>query len=229
MESGIWRGFGVNKADTVLHFMPAVKGSKVPHSVECHLAVFSDQIEPKTVLLDGARVAQPDGLLLKDAFPQLASSQLASSELGKASGELFGIEVAFTSAQGAGQTSLDLSASGAVFEVIEKSRSARYQARYAECVEQTEPVSFMIVNEWGYNPSIVAVNGGETQVELSISLEGESKNLGALASLQVKEFALARSSSPAMRAELQGYPSTLSCYLVYRDTNNSIVLVEQLR
>lgn len=66
---------------TRLHFMPAVCASAAPTDILCGFSIFGRGIEPKRVVLDGAKSGQPDGVRLEDAFPAL-KSQTVSGVIG---------------------------------------------------------------------------------------------------------------------------------------------------
>ena len=56
---------------TVVHFFPAARGVASPYSVSCRLTLFGGGIERRSVVLEGARLNQPDGLFVDEAFPEL--------------------------------------------------------------------------------------------------------------------------------------------------------------
>ena len=73
---------------TRVHFMPAVSASTAPTDILCAFTIFGRGIEPKRVVLDGAKAGQPDGIRLEDAFPSLK---------GEASAGIMGIELELSS------------------------------------------------------------------------------------------------------------------------------------
>jgi hypothetical protein len=56
---------------TRMHFFPSAGITTGPFSIACTLTLFGKGIERKSVVLDGGRLGQPDGLRLEDAFPVL--------------------------------------------------------------------------------------------------------------------------------------------------------------
>jgi hypothetical protein len=56
---------------SVVHFFPSSGGVSAPYPAQCKLTLFGTGVEPKSVILEGARLSQPDGLWLDDAFPNL--------------------------------------------------------------------------------------------------------------------------------------------------------------
>jgi len=57
---------------TVVHFFPAARGVASPYAVSCRLTLFGGGTERRSVVLEGARLNQPDGLFVEEAFPELA-------------------------------------------------------------------------------------------------------------------------------------------------------------
>lgn len=55
-------------SDALVHFYPAARGLAVPYPVECRVTLFGVGGEPRTVMLEGARMSQPDGVRLRDIF-----------------------------------------------------------------------------------------------------------------------------------------------------------------
>lgn len=54
-----------------VHFFPVAANVHGPQNVLCKLTLFGKGIERKSVVLDGGRLGQPDGLRVEDAFPVL--------------------------------------------------------------------------------------------------------------------------------------------------------------
>lgn len=97
---------------TRVHFFPTASGSTSHHSVTCVLTLFGKGIEKKSIMLDGGRLNQPDGVRLEDAFPTLR---------GEASG-IFGLEVSLACPQGR----VNLLSSQAAIEFVSQSSSLLY-------------------------------------------------------------------------------------------------------
>ncbi len=68
-------GFCLSSAaiKTRVHFFPSAGVSTGPFSISCMLTLFGKGIDKKSVMLDGGRLGQPDGVRLEDAFPALKS------------------------------------------------------------------------------------------------------------------------------------------------------------
>ena len=75
MQSVKWIGFGVSNAlsRTVVHFFPSGGGVTAPYPANCMLNLFSltvdesigglaHKLEEKKIVLEGARLSQPDGV-----------------------------------------------------------------------------------------------------------------------------------------------------------------------
>ena len=75
---------------TRVHFFPSAGASTSHQPITCVLSLFGKGIEKRSVMLDGGRLNQPDGVRLEDAFPSLR---------GEASG-IFGLELQLSSQQG---------------------------------------------------------------------------------------------------------------------------------
>ena len=75
---------------TRVHFFPSAGASTSHQPITCILSLFGKGIEKRSVMLDGGRLNQPDGVRLEDAFPSLR---------GEASG-IFGLELQLSSQQG---------------------------------------------------------------------------------------------------------------------------------
>jgi hypothetical protein len=71
---------------TVVHFFPAARGVASPYAVSCRLTLFGDGTERRSVVLEGARLNQPDGLFVEEAFPELLA--MAGAGAGTAGLEL---------------------------------------------------------------------------------------------------------------------------------------------
>ena len=97
---------------TRVHFFPTAGGSTSHHAVTCVLTLFGKGIEKKSVMLDGGRLNQPDGVRLEDAFPTLR---------GEASG-IFGLEVNLSCPQGR----VSLLTSQAAIEFVSQNSSLLY-------------------------------------------------------------------------------------------------------
>ncbi len=109
-----------------VHFFPAAGVTSGPYSISCMLTLFGKGVERRSVVLDGGRLGQPDGVRLEDAFPSLR---------GEASG-LFGLEIQLSCSQGR----VNLRASQAAVELVSPQNSATYSvAAFRHADEMPQP------------------------------------------------------------------------------------------
>ncbi len=99
---------------TRVHFYPSAGASSGHHAVACLLTLFGKGIEKRSVLLDGGRLNQPDGVRLEDAFPTLRA---------EASG-VFGLEIELSSQQ----SRLPLQSSLAAVELVSAQSTVMYMS-----------------------------------------------------------------------------------------------------
>lgn len=89
---------------TVVHFFPFSSGVSAPYGTECRFTVFGGGLTTRSVMLDGARLGQPDGVRVDDVFAEVG---------GAADGRLCGLQIDLECSQ----QRVDLSASGCVVEI----------------------------------------------------------------------------------------------------------------
>lgn len=99
---------------TRVHFFPSASSSTSHQPITCVLSLFGKGIEKRSVMLDGGRLNQPDGVRLEDAFPTLR---------GEASG-IFGLEMQLSSQQGR----VNLTHSQAAVELVSPQSSLLYMS-----------------------------------------------------------------------------------------------------
>lgn len=99
---------------TRVHFFPSAGAAASHHGITCILSLFGKGIERRSVVLDGGRLNQPDGVRLEDAFPSLR---------GEASG-IFGLEMQLSCPQGR----LSLLGSQAAIEFVSPQGALLYRA-----------------------------------------------------------------------------------------------------
>lgn len=172
---------------TVIHFFPAARGVASPYAVSCRLTLFGDGAERRSVVLEGARLNQPDGLFVEEAFPELAQMTGASGT-GSAGLEL----ELFTD-----QPRVDVGPSRCVFEYhsglnvvrfnplcisARTSRQQDFQQQGAACLDNQVTTSLIVINrsKMPINPSF------------SIELRNTSTPIPteAVAGQSVSEFAI---------------------------------------
>lgn len=153
-----WIGFAAldNMMRTIVHFYPAPRGGVAPYPVSCSIAICSPTIERDAVELDGARLNQPDGVRLEDAFPQLKDSTSG----------LIGIEITMMPSQ----QRADVSGSSCIIELTGRDRSVMYHPR---CVEgQPAKIAAQVVMRDALLKSsavVVQMAGESREIEFDIA------------------------------------------------------------
>jgi hypothetical protein len=99
---------------TRIHFFPSGGSVGGAAAVNCSLKLFGKGFESRSVLLDGGRIGQPDGVRLEDAFPNIRS---------EGSG-IVGLEVLLECPQGQGR--INLQSSHATIELVSPQFSIAY-------------------------------------------------------------------------------------------------------
>jgi hypothetical protein len=220
-----------------VHFFPSAGVTSGPYSIACMLTLFGKGVERRSVMLDGGRLGQPDGVRLEDAFPSLR---------GEASG-LFGLEIQLSCSQGR----VNLLASQAAVELVSPQFSAMYSvAAFRHAGEEQQlagdqqeqqtlsPLKAIgiAVQESDVASSLIMVNGGTETIKpelFRVAIGREVPlHLGTLAPESTIEVpldeSLFRETSPhecifgLLRAErlclgAQSRRSDTEYYLVYRD------------
>ena len=125
MQSVTWISFSLSTAMTksIVHFFPSAGSITAPYTAQCRLTLFGNGLEQSSVILEGARMSQPDGVRLSDAFPH-TNEQTAG---------LYGLEIELTGSQ----PRLDLTHSSVVVEFRSKSNSVRFRPLCLNCLPGT--------------------------------------------------------------------------------------------
>ncbi len=218
-----------------VHFFPTAGTTAGHYPVSCRLSLFGKGIEYRSVLLDGGRLNQPDGIRLEDAFPSLAN---------ETSG-MCGIEVSLECPQGR----LDLRNSRVVIEMVSPDFSLQYGAApfriNEECLQQDEAsvagdvkreLLGIVVEDNSIVPSLIVVNPTSELLrpDLRYVLKGSEAplHLGTVAPESVVEFSLDETLCKNSfnhetlwgRAIIEKFWGTipdkserLECYILYRD------------
>lgn len=115
MQNVRWLSFCISNAVTrsVVHFFPSSANVAAPYAAECSLTLFGRDSTRKTVVLEGARFGQPDGVRLDDAFPALQEGTSG----------FFGLEFSISS----NQPRTDLQTSGCILELSSRGHSCRFR------------------------------------------------------------------------------------------------------
>ena len=228
---------------TRIHFFPSAGSAGGHMPVTCILTLFGKGLEKKTVMLDGGRLNQPDGLRLEDAFPALR---------GEVSG-VFGLEVRLSCPQGR----VNLLNSQAAVEFVSSTSSMLYggapfspmteevdEMSVSSIVDRIEPLqkrspTAVAVQDASLTSSLVIVNAGPEALKPELThVAGESTkplHLGTLSPESVIEVpldeALFRESSVketlwgATKVEKMVLPEVSrspesSYYILYRDPSS---------
>lgn len=145
---------------TRIHFFPSASGAGGHLPVTCVLTLFGKGIEKKSVMLDGGRLNQPDGLRLEDAFPALR---------GEVSG-VFGLEIRLSCPQGR----VNLLHSQAAVEFVSSASSTLYGgAPFSPMTEEVDEMSVSSIVDrieppLKRSPAAVAVQDGSLTSSLVI-------------------------------------------------------------
>jgi len=128
MQSVSWLAFVAHNtlSRTVVHFFPFSGSVSAPYATECRLTIFGVGISERSVTLDGARLGQPDGVRLEDAFPEVAVG---------GESRLLGLQIDLESTQ----QRLDLSASACFIEFVRPGGGAGGNLRYRPMRLMGEP------------------------------------------------------------------------------------------
>ena len=156
MQNVRWITFGMtgSVAKTAVHFFPYGYNVSAPYPAQCHLSVHYDDLS-KSVILDGARLGQPDGLFLEDAFPGLKDAH----------NSLFGLELTINCSQ----PRIELSASSCIVELVSRA-SAMFGTRFVPRASPgakvaTKPTKTGVAIKDSYTASsLVFVNFSDTVV-----------------------------------------------------------------
>jgi len=222
---------------TRVHFFPSAGVTSGPYAIACTLTLFGKGVEKRSVVLDGGRLGQPDGVRLEDAFPSLR---------GEASG-LFGLEVELSCSQGR----VNLLSSQAAVELVSPSASVQYAvAPFKHRESEPQPMGdhevrateggagacAIALQESHVSSSLVMVNSGTETIKPELFRVAEKRevpiHVGTLAPESTVEVpldeALFRDAPPhecifgLLRAErlfIGGHTrrSDTEYYLVYRE------------
>ncbi len=183
---------------TRVHFFPSAGASGGHSAVSCVLTLFGKGIEKRSVMLDGGRLNQPDGLRLEDAFPALR---------GEVSGA-FGLEIQLSCPQSrvnllTSQTAVEFVSSsssmmygGAPFEPMQEEADDQAAAPLSDRLQAIKPRSpaAVAVLDGALTSSLVILNAGPDTLKPEISHSvGEGSrplHVGALSPESVVEVPL---------------------------------------
>ncbi len=221
-----WVAFTLSDAlsKTIVHFFPASDGAVIPYPADCKLSIMSPEFGKRSVILEGGRLGQPDGVRLEDAFPE---------EIVEGGGVL-GIEVEVSTAQ----PKIDLSPSQCIVEISMAGKSVRFNAkRVLPGEESTHYKDGVVFHDGASMTSLIAINTGLTEVMqnfehvASATEQATSEKVGwqvkvapdqavelGITSPTVKERTqLGSFEQSASAVKTEHLPATLTCYLLHRD------------
>lgn len=126
MQTLSWLPFGVSSSitRTIVHFFPCADSVTAPYPANCALTLFGSGLQMRSVVLEGGRLSNPDGLRLEDAFPELKAESPAAPSSG-----LFGLMVEISSPQ----PRLNLEGSGCIVEFSSRGYQNRYWPSRGVC------------------------------------------------------------------------------------------------
>lgn len=221
-----WVGFSLGEAlsRTVVHFFPTNFGSALPYPAEVKLSIFAADIERRSVVLDGARIGQPDGIRVEDAFPVLSEGAIPH----------YAVELSI----GTNQPRVDLGPSQCLMEFNSQGLSCRYWPQLKERDSDGQPKVVPLVKDSFMSPSLIAINSTEVSQDCELFLQGLKGDASdrlpelKLAGREVREVVLISdlfNASPAQetswgiaRTRSLEVPETLPTgvlfYLLYRDS-----------
>jgi hypothetical protein len=146
-----WFGFGVSQALTksVLHFFPTSSNVSAPYPLQCKIEIFSEKFGRKSLILDGARLHQPDGIKLEAAFPVLEDG----------AHPIFGVTIELS----AQAQRVDIRASQVYMEVINAGSRVRFRMKQSENIATRSSTPLLFKDENCYT-SLAVVNGSVDQI-----------------------------------------------------------------
>lgn len=162
MQSMNWLTFCLTNTLTrsVVHFFPASNaGVSAPYPAECRLTLFGNGIEPKSVVLEGARFSQPDGIRLDEAFPSLREGNSS----------FFGLEIEISTIQ----PRIDITGSACIIEFIGSGQSCRFRPALRSAYIGGRPLLGL---KDGFNSTSFVVVNGSNEVykpQFNLSENGE--------------------------------------------------------
>lgn len=149
-SSSSWVGFCYHSPGMrhFVHFLPIDNGKSVATSLQTTIRLFASQAENDQVTFGGARIAQPDGIRLFDAFPLWYDE-------GK---KLWGIEVTLSGER----PNIELEDSSCIFEFSLGQRSVKFTGipSLSKNEDASARPTVAVVQDLSLLPSIVVVNGG---------------------------------------------------------------------
>ncbi len=129
---------------TAIHFFPYSGSISSTYPVELTLSVFGNDFETVQITMEGARLSQPDGIILDQVFPALLSQYNG----------LYGVSLQLKCPQ---QPQLDLSNSVCLTELIGADQILRFEARLINSAHNFE-LNGVCRSSEDLTSSLVAIN-----------------------------------------------------------------------
>ena len=152
-----WVTFGehTSTVKTAVHFFPYGGSISATYPVDLTLTIFAEEFETVEVTMEGARLSQPEGIVIDQVFPALLADYSG----------LYGLKIKITCDK---QLSLDLSASSCMTELFYPEGVVRFAAK--EFDNNVEAVSGVCRANDDCSSNLVVLN---------CSSESQSNNLPA--------------------------------------------------
>ena len=200
-DSANWLLFCQNSqlTKTIIHFFPSSGATGAPYQVQCTLTLLRTEVEPLTIAVEGAKISQPNGIAVEDAFPEVRDIP----------NSLLPIFVEISSGQGR----QDLAKSECVVELQSDGRSVMYRPK--RITEEGQLKSPFIVLPQG-EVSLISCSALATPVNCSLSdkVDVAGKTSFTLAAYGTREQSLAGLSQGLYLSTEQ---NGTAHYLVYRN------------
>lgn len=168
MQTIKWIAFAVtdNLASTLVHFFPSAGAVTAPYPAQCKLSIFNNEIERRSVVLDGARVSQPDGVRLEDVFTFLRQARTDN---------LLGLEIELSS----NSNRVNLDASKCVVDLAFKGRSSRYIPHCSSLSMPSQRASAIgcVTKDSFSSTSLLVVNGSESLIKPAVAAVSDDGSL----------------------------------------------------
>ena len=200
MQSATWLAFCVSSSltRTSLHFFPAAENVTAPYPANCALTLFGGGQTMRSVVLEGGRLGNPDGVRLEEAFADIRNE----------AGSISALAVELSTPQ---HSRLNLICSGCVVEINSFGYTTRFRPAMLELPGQVsegalrrrslknKPEDALVPAprlrsgiaciDAALQSSVVVVNGGETRARVisygdtSVSEAGQAGSGRAIAEL----------------------------------------------
>lgn len=159
---------------SVIHFFGAASGISAPYPMNCSITIFGNGVDKRSVILEGMRLYQPDGVKIDDIFPAL-----------KESARTLGVVIEISCSQ----QKIDLSVTNCFIEINEQGVRGVYGAQLL--AERKELIEFAVHDDNGITMSTVCIDPKLGSVkELSSIPSTEETVETPFGKQQIKHFSL---------------------------------------